>query len=1061
MRTPRLPRPTDMKSKKAKRRSNRRGFSARLPMSEQLESRLVLTASGFPGNDCPPDLDLSGVGELQIVVGQPLNIDLYANGATAVDLDLDSNPTGDTIRLVLDPDVGTDTPVGATITTDGVFSWTPTAGQVGTFQIPVIAIDQGTPSLADVEFLTVVVSATGDQAPSVDLNGPAAGVGFSTVLTENGGPVAATDPALTITDADSANLVSATITLTNFQDGADEVLAVDTTGTSIAASSYNPATGELTLTGSDTLANYITVLQSLTYDNTSENPTILDRTIQITVNDGGLSSPIVISTISIVAENDAPTVDLNGAPAGIDFAATFTEGDGATSIVDAGVVVDDVDSENLESATITLTNLIDTDDEFLAVDISGTSIIQLYDASTGILTLSGIETLANYQLVLSTLVYNNTSVDPDETDRNVEVIVNDGTTDSATATITITVQSVNEAPDLAPIDDQTAQLGTVFQLTVTANDPDGDDLTFQLDHDGAGANIPALATITKTSDTTALIEWTPTAGDGAGPFTFVVLVTDDASTPLADSETFVVTLTTSPPEVDLNGEGTGIDFAASFTEGDGPVSVVDVTATVTDPDSTNIESATITLTNLIDTDDEFLAVDVSGTSINQLYDASTGILTLSGSELVADYQQVIRTLTYNNVSENPDTTDRTIEVVVNDGTDDSATATISVTVEGVNDAPNLESIDDQTAQLDTVFQITVTATDPDGDDLTFQLDHDGAGANIPALATITKTSDTTALIEWTPTAGDGAGPFTFVVLVTDDASTPLADSETFVVTLLTDPPEVDLNGEGAGIDFAASFTEGDGPVSVVDVTATVTDPDSTNIESATITLNNLIDTDDEFLAVDVSGTSINQLYDASTGILTLSGSELVADYQQVIRTLTYNNVSEDPDITDRAIEVIVNDGVNNSAVANITVAVAAENDSPQLTLPAPYDSGSPVEVDIDTEVTFDILVDDPDHAPISRTYILDLDGSGIPLEIAQPTLTTPSEGVAGGTFSWTPSQTGTFTITIIVLDGDGAPDQETFILTVVDPIAASGLEGEPFDTELNDLALMGLMEDEI
>lgn len=788
-------------------------------MSEQLESRLVLTASGFPGNDCPPDLDLSAIGDLQIVVGQPFTIDLYANGATAVDLDINDNPTGDTIRLVLDPDVGTDTPVGAKITTSGVFSWTPTIDQVGTFRIPVIAIDQGPPALADVEYLTVIVSATGDFAPSLDLNGPSAGLGFSNTFTENGGPVAATSASLTITDADSTNLQSATIVLTNFQDGADEILAVDTTGTAIVASSYNSATGELTLSGSDTLANYEAVLKTLTYNNTSEDPTVLDRIIQITVNDGGLSSPIVVSTISVIAENDAPTVDLNGVTGGIDFATTFTEGDGPIAIVDAGIIVNDVDNTNLASATVTLTNVLDASAELLSVDTTGTSIVANYDSGTGILTVTGSDTLANYQLVLATLKYENTSQNPDEADRIVEVIVNDGTVDSATATITISVEGVNDPPDLDPIADQNAQLGVLFQITVTATDPEGDVLTFQLDREGIGANIPLSATITKTSDTTAVIEWTPSEGDGAGPFTFIVLVIDD------------------------------------------------------------------------------------------------------------------------------------------------------------------------------------------------------------------------------------------------DPTTPLADSETFTVTLQTDPPAVDLNGGAGGIDFAASFTEGAGPTTVVDATATVTDTDSTNLDSATITITNVLNADDEFLAVDVTGTAITPSYDPATGILTLSGSDTLANYQTVIRSLTYDNVSDNPDTTDRAIEVIVNDAFSDSATATITVTVLAENDPPQLTLPTPYDTGSPVEVDVDTEVTFDVTVVDPDDAPENLIFILDLDGSGIPIEIAQPTITTPPGTIPGGKFSWTPSQTGTYTITIIVLDDDGAVDQETFILTVVDPTPQSPLEGESLDSDLNDAALLGVLDE--
>ncbi len=59
-------------------------------------------------------------------------------------------------------------------------------------------------------------------------------------------------------------------------------------------------------------------------------------------------------------------------------------------------------------------------------------------------------------------------------------------------------------------------------------------------------------------------------------------------------------------------------------------------------------------------------------------------MTLSGEDTVANYQKALRTVTYNNTAEEPDTTDRMIQFVIDDGQDHSnisavATTTLSFT----------------------------------------------------------------------------------------------------------------------------------------------------------------------------------------------------------------------------------------------------------------------------------------------------------------------------------------------------------------------------------------------
>src|SRR5262249_13239273 len=64
------------------------------------------------------------------------------------------------------------------------------------------------------------------------------------------------EPSVTVTDFDSANLASATVSITGGAFAGDgDVLSATTTLTNISAS-YNAATETLTLTGTDTLAHY-------------------------------------------------------------------------------------------------------------------------------------------------------------------------------------------------------------------------------------------------------------------------------------------------------------------------------------------------------------------------------------------------------------------------------------------------------------------------------------------------------------------------------------------------------------------------------------------------------------------------------------------------------------------------------------------------------------------------------------------------------------------------------------------------------------------------------------
>ena len=136
------------------------------------------------------------------------------------------------------------------------------------------------------------------------------------------------------------------------------------------------------------------------------------------------------------------------------------------------------------------------------------------------------------------------------------------------------------------------------------------------------------------------------------------------------------------------------------------------------------------------------------------------------------------------------------------------------------------------------------------------------------------------------------------------------------------------NSAAGGADFATSFNEGGGAVGIADVDATLSDVDSANFTSLTVTITNLLDGAAESLSANTAGTSISASYNSGTGVLTLSGSDTVANYQQVLRTVAYNNTSLNPTTTARSITFVANDGTSNSNVGTTTVNMSAQANAP-------------------------------------------------------------------------------------------------------------------------------------
>ncbi|GGA48356.1 hypothetical protein CYANOKiyG1_67410 [Okeania sp. KiyG1] len=286
--------------------------------------------------------------------------------------------------------------------------------------------------------------------PTLDLDGNdssgATGNDYTTTFIEGGNAVAIGDNGdVVITDVDDTNIESATITLTNRPDGDTvESLSVNSTlPTGITASSYDSATGTITLTGSATLADYQTAIAQIEYNNSSTNPNTNARSVTVVVNDGDSDSNTATTTINIIATNSAPVVNSNA------------------------ITVD----EASQNTGLGLTAPTDADGDPLTITVTGLPTLGQVTKADGTVVNNG-DTLTSEEL--QGLLYDapadyDGTKDPGDFTYNV----GDGTTNVSGST-DITITTVNEPP-VAENDSASTNRGEAVTFSITSNDSDTDD----------------------------------------------------------------------------------------------------------------------------------------------------------------------------------------------------------------------------------------------------------------------------------------------------------------------------------------------------------------------------------------------------------------------------------------------------------------------------------------------------------------------------------------------------------------------------------------------------------
>lgn len=225
-----------------------------------------------------------------------------------------------------------------------------------------------------------------------------------------------------------------------------------------------------------------------------------------------------------------------------------------------------------------------------------------------------------------------------------------------------------------------------------------------------------------------------------------------------------------------------------------------------------------------------------------------------------------------------------------------------------------------------------------------------------------------------------------------------------------------------------TFVE-NGAALAIDANLTVADSDSAQLTGATVSFVSGFSsgTGNDVLAV-TNSNGITGTFNATTGVLTLTGNASVANYQQVLRTLTFRNTSENPSTTARVLRITVNDGTSTGQ-AERTINVTAVDDPGQIQLPSEFSNPTTIPTRVaGTSFTVAATINDPDTT--NYTFQLDLENSGIPAGAVQPTINSST-----GVITWNPpaSLVGqTITIRVLAINGGGATaDQESFQVRIV------------------------------
>ena len=430
----------------------------------------------------------------------------------------------------------------------------------------------------------------------------------------------------------------------------------------------------------------------------------------------------------------------------------YTNGDGALAI-DTELTLTDGDDTNMSSASVKITgNYLDGQDK-LSIDLGDLrgGVTVNWDSGTGIFTLNGTASKADYEYMLAHVKYTCMAgsgfpyPDVDPSPRTLSWMVTDSHgSDSETRLSTITYNIRAVVSDLGDTLVYTENdPATAIDGSVSVSDDDDDNMVsaivritsnYESGEDrlsiGSGDLLGGVSadwdsstgTLTLTGSTTkanyeSMLEHVAYENTSDDPHTAARTVEWTVNDGIADSlpETSSITViaVNDPPE--LSGLGGTMTYLVGAE-----ATVIDSSVGLTDPDNDSMDGAVIQITGNYQAGEDTLGIEAGFSLPTGVTASLTGdTLTVSGSATIAQYQSILEHVTYSNSSSNPNTADRTVTWTVNDGEDDSAGQTSTIEIRY---RPALSGLGDTLAYTEndpaTVIDGSITLTDPDSANMT-------------------------------------------------------------------------------------------------------------------------------------------------------------------------------------------------------------------------------------------------------------------------------------------------------------------------------------------------------
>ncbi|MCG7890844.1 MAG: Ig-like domain-containing protein [Candidatus Thiodiazotropha endolucinida] len=707
--------------------------------------------------------------------------------------------------------------------------------------------------------------------------------------------------AIDFADVDAA---SGTLTVTLTTSTGGDLSAAAGTGITIGGTST-----ALTLTGTlSDLNNYFNTASNITYLHGTANTNGNDAdTINVTINDngntgsgGGTNINLGTVNVDIAAVNDDPS---NAGSLPSDISVT----EDVSSNADLSAV--DFSDDDAGASTLTVTLTTSTGGDLTAAAGTGITIGGTSTARTLTGTLSDLN---NYFNTASNITYLHGTANTNGNDADtINVTINDnGNTGSGGGT-NINLGTVNV--DIAAVNDDPSNAGSLpSDISVTEDVSSNVDLSAVdfADVDAASGTLTVTLTTSTGGDLSAAAGTGITIGGTSTALTLTGTLTDLNN--YFNTASNITYLHGTANTAGDNADTIQVDITDNGNTGTGGGGAI------------NLGTVNVDITAV---NDAPVVVDLDGDIHNFTEGDGVVLIEQGGDAVVSD-------------SDSSDYAGGSLTVEVDSGLQ-SAEDRFSIFNQGTDTGEIGLSGGNVTYSGTLIGTVTGgTGIDP----LTVTFNSNATSAAVTAL--VRNITYENSNLE-NPT--DGTRSVT-IDISDGDGGTSLTQNLTLNVSSVNDAPVVDLNGaDGAGEDFAATFTEGGGAVNVVDTDATISDVDNTTYQNLSINLSGFLDGVSEQITIAgyvfTYGTSDNQIrtvgstdfeidFDGTGFNVMLDGGGGMpeADLQSLLRGVTYENTSQDPTAGDRTINFFAQDSsLLNSPVATSTITVNPQNDAPTAT----------------------------------------------------------------------------------------------------------------------------------